>query len=127
MKLTVITPPRSFKPTEGVHLEDCARLELEANEQVTFVTHTGAEYDVARTAWGFYATPSLNGRLTKFGLRALLVKSFAAKYYLLFVEVGKEADLQRYLDVAGHVIVCWLDTDASLADLENRLTKHTDE
>ena len=127
MKLTVQDHPREFTPCPEVQIKDCARIELEANEQVTFITRTGAEYDVARTAWGFYATPSLNGRLTKFGMRALLVKNLKAKYYILIVEEGKEADLQRYLDTEGHVIVCWLDQDKSLAALDNSLKKHTNE
>lgn len=123
MKLTVQDPPREFTPCPAIRIKDCAKIELDANEQVTFVTPAGAEYDVARTAWGFYATPSLNGRLAKFGLRALLVKSLAEKYYLLLVEEGKEVDLQRYLDVEGHVIVCWLDKEESLAAIENSLMK----
>ena len=121
MKLTVQDPPRVFTPRPTIQMKDCARIKLDENEQVTFATDSGAEYDVARMSWGFYATPSLNGRLEKFGLRALLVKSQSAKCFVLLVERGKEADLQHYLNTEGHVIVCWLDSDATLAILENSL------
>ena len=74
MKFTPNDPPRLFEVEQGIQLKDCGRLLLAPGEQVTFVTTSGGEYDVARTAWGFYATPSLNDRLKKFGLKAVLTK-----------------------------------------------------
>ena len=123
MKLTPIDPPRVFQVGRGevIHIKDCAHIELEPDEQVTFKTESGAEYDVTRKSWGFYATPSLNDRLHQFGLRAVLVKSPASKYYIFLVERGKEADCQRYLDVEGHNIICWLDSDSELETLEAKL------
>ena len=120
MRFTPTQPPRTFKvglqlPTQ---LTDCGAIRLAPEEQVTFLTDNGAEYDVARKAWGFYATPSLNGRLASFGLRAVLVKSPSAKFYLLLVECGKETACQAYLDAERHTIVCWLDSDEALARFE---------
>lgn len=123
MKFKPIEPPRIFEAgrAEIVKLKDCARIELEADEQVTFVTESGAEYDVVRKSWGFYATPSLNGRLQQFGLRAVLVKSPGSKFYIFLVENGKEADCQNYLEKEGHKIVCWLDRDSELEAIERKL------
>ena len=125
MKFTPTDPPRAFDAGRGtlVRLRDCARIELEADEQVTFVTGSGAEYDVARKSWGYYAMPSLNGRLPRFGLRAVLVKAPDAKYYVFLVEYGKEVDFQSYLDVEGHVVVWWLDSDNDLEALERKLER----
>src|SRR5204863_5563233 len=77
MKLALTDPPREFGVGTGgaVRLKDCAHIALEPDEQVTFQTESGGEYDVVRKSWGFYATPSLNGRLERFNLRAVLVKS----------------------------------------------------
>ena len=99
MKLRVNDPPRTFSIGRGdpITIKDCAHIELEPNEQVTFVTADGKQYDVARKAWGFYATPSLNARLLDFKLRAVLVRSPTAKYYVMLVERGKEKDLEAYL------------------------------
>lgn len=123
MKITRHDPPRPFAVGRGepIQLQDCGRIELAPDEQVTFVTESGAEYDLARKSWGFYATPSLNGRLERFGLRGVLVKSPPGKYYVMLVERGRERDFQRYLDVEGHRVVCWLDSDAALAGLERAL------
>jgi hypothetical protein len=123
MKFTPINPPRVFNigRSEVIQMKDCAHIELQPDEQVTFVTESGAEYDVARKSWGFYATPSLNGRLSSFGLRGALVKSLGGRFYILLVESGKEADFQRYLDAEGHSIVSWLDTDSELEALERKL------
>ena len=81
MKITEQQPPRVFRTgrAQPIDLHDCARIQLDPDEQVTFITESGAEYDVARKAWGFYATPSLNGRLRQFGLRAALVKNLARR------------------------------------------------
>ncbi len=123
MKLEVIDPPRVFEVGVGksIQIKDCAHIELQPDEQVTFVTESGAEYDVARKSWGFYATPSLNGRLQRFGLRAVLVKSREAKFFVLLVESGREIDFQHYLDIEGHTIVCWLDDDGKLETVEQKL------
>jgi len=111
MKLTLVDPPRQF--TVGRHapitLKDCAHVELEPDEQVTFTTPAGGEYDVTRKSWGFYATPSLNGRLQRFGLTATLVKNLEGYYFVLLVEQGKESDFARYVEaeeltVIGHLV-----------------------
>ena len=116
MKITEQQPPRVFRTgrAQPIDLHDCARILLDADEQVTFVTESGAEYDVARKAWGFYATPSLNGRLRQFGLRAALVKNFIGKFYVFLVEAGREEACLAYLAAEDNVLVRWLDTDESL-------------
>ena len=123
MKITELSPPRTFVVGREVtvHIRHCANIELAADEQVTFVTESNGEFDVTRKSWGFYATPSLNGRLQKFGLRAVLVKNLDAKFYILLVESGKETDFQRYIDIDGITIVSWLDNDSEIACLEQKL------
>lgn len=58
MKFRQVDPPRRF--TAGRHeieLRHVAGIVLEPDEVVTFHTDAGAQYDVARKVWGFYATP----------------------------------------------------------------------
>lgn len=123
MKFTLNDPPRVFEVGFGepIQMKDCAHIQLEADEQITLVTESGGEYDVARKSWGFYATPSLNGRLEHFGLRPVLLKSRINRYFLVLVERGKEPDFERYLDVEGLKVVCWMDTTARLEKLEEKL------
>ena len=120
MKWKVNDPPREYGTGRGdpIIIKDCARIELVPNEQVTFVTESGAEYDVTRKPWGFYATPSINGRLLNFGLRAALIRSYVGKYYLFLVERGKEPDLERYLAKEKNQLVRWLDNDKDLSAVE---------
>lgn len=101
-----------------IDMKDFGQIELAVDEQVTFVTESGSEYDLARKSWGFYATPSLNNRLGRFGLRPLLVRSPGKLYYVFLLEKGKEAELERYLHEEGHDIICWLDDPASLEKIE---------
>ena len=123
MKIDVKDPPREFEVGLGeiIRLKDCAHVRLVPDEQVTFFTESGAEYDVARKDWGFYATPSLNGRLERFNLRGVLVKNRKKQYFVMLVERGKEALFQRYLDVEGLTVVTWLDTGEALERLEQRM------
>ncbi|HEX4450474.1 MAG TPA: class I SAM-dependent methyltransferase [Kofleriaceae bacterium] len=120
MKLRVIEPPRIFETGRGapIAIADCARIELSPDEQVTFVTPAGAEYDVTRKAWGFYATPSLNGRLLNFNLRAAIARGPAAKYYVFLVERGHESAFEAYLAAEQNTLVRWLDNDDDLRAVE---------
>ena len=120
MKVDAKDPPREFVVGHGsvIRMKDCARIDLAPDEQVTFTTEGGGEYDVARKIWGFYATPSTNARLPRFGLRAALAKSWENKYFVYLVERGKEPDFQRYLESERNRIIAWLDTDEACAALE---------
>lgn len=119
MQLQRNDPPREFQvgAPPQITIRDCGRIALEADEQVTFTTEAGGEYDVARKSWGFYATPSANGRLAKFNLRTALVINAAGMLYVMLVESGCEQDFQEYLDHDGQRVITWLDTDAAVERL----------
>lgn len=123
MRITRTDPPRTFSvgSEKEIRLKDCGRIELSPDEQVTFVTDAGAEYDVVRKSWGFYATPSMNQRLKKFGLKAVLIKSPDGKFYIFLVEKDKEGDFQRYLEREKLRLIHWLDDDTSLEELERKV------
>ena len=70
---------------------------------------------------GYYATPSINGRLRDHGLRAALVRNPAGKLYLMLVQGGREAEFQEYLRQDRQQVICWLDSDEAAADLCDRL------
>ena len=114
MKFDPKSPPRAFDAA-GRTLQDCGAMALEPGEQVTFTTPAGGECDFARTDWGFYATPSLNGRLAGFGLRGALVRNADGKNFVVLVEEGRTAAFEAYLDEQKMQIVRWLDGD--LTDL----------
>ncbi|MCR9221866.1 MAG: hypothetical protein NXI21_16700 [Alphaproteobacteria bacterium] len=111
MDLTRIDPPRRFRVGRdgAIELSECARIALQPDEQVTFTTPAGGEYDVARKDWGFYATPSLNGRLPAHGLRPALCANAAGQLYLLLVETGCEEAFHAYLDGEAMRVLLWLD------------------
>lgn len=120
MKVVARDPPRRFRVgMDGrIELLDCGRIELAPDEQVTFTTEAGGEYDVARKAWGFYATPSLNARLPRFGLRPALVKGQGDTYFVVLVERGRESTFDAYLEDEGLTLLRWLDDAAFLRGLE---------
>jgi hypothetical protein len=123
MKLTEKRPPRVFEVgnVEKFPMHDCGAVRLEPDEQLTFTTESGAEYDLARKDWGFYATPSLNGRLPSFGLRAVLVRNPSERYFVLLVEKDRQAQFDAYVKSERLAIVCWLDSIERLRALEKAI------
>lgn len=121
MKLQGKTPPRRFLVGNEIKFEmkDCGELRLDPDEQITLTTPDGAEYDVARKIWGFYATPSLNSRLLSFGLRAVLVKNPIGRYFVMLVEQGKEELFDDYMRAERLELICRMDTSAELEKLES--------
>lgn len=120
MKFTPKDPPRRFAVGNAVRFEmaDCGSMALDADEQVTFLTPAGGEFDVARKSWGFYATPSLNGRLAQFALRAVLIRNtLTDRYFVVIVERGQEPAFEAYLGQESCEIVAWLDTTETLSRL----------
>ncbi|MGE0268302.1 MAG: hypothetical protein AB7S78_07590 [Candidatus Omnitrophota bacterium] len=117
-------PPRRFTVgmDKQITISDCGDIYLNHNEQVTFKTQDGKEYDLAKKDWGYYATPSLNGRLEQFNLRGVLVKNMVSKrYFVLLVERGKEPEFEEYLKEEQLKIITWMDNSDVLNNLEQKL------
>ncbi len=112
-------PPRTFEAGSDIKriIKDCGMIKLSPDEQVTFVTESGNEYDLTRKDFGFYATPSLNGRLKEFNLRAVLVKNTQDRFFILLVENGKEDLFDKYIEEEKITIVTWLDDTETLSKL----------
>jgi hypothetical protein len=126
VKFIPIDPPRKFAVSGAgvrLNLSDCGRVALSGDEQVTFTTEAGAEFDVTRKSWGFYATPSTNGRLKTFGLRAALVRNVAGRLFVVLVEQGREAEFLAYVEADKQALLTWLDDDASVERLAALLGK----
>jgi hypothetical protein len=128
VRVDPVEPPRTFEVGEGgARLAHVADLELEADEVVTFKTASGTEFDVTRKAWGYYGTPSFNGRLQEHGLRAALalgmprVTESSERMYLMLVEAGREPEFEAYMSAEGMRVLAWLDDDQRVADAASRL------
>jgi len=104
-------PPRVFEvgATAQIEIKDCGDISLEAGEQVTFVTASGKEHDFAAKSWGFYATPSVNGRLKDQGFKTALVKNAFDKFYIMVVDVNEMNAFEDYLSEESNEVVEWLD------------------
>ncbi|NCY20570.1 hypothetical protein EBX31_01255 [bacterium] len=123
MKFLPQQPPRAFQVgSQGqITIFDHGKIDLQPNEQVTFVLPQGGEYDVTRKEWGFYATPSLNGRLEQFGLRGVLIKNRGTgRFFVLLVQKEKEVAFEQYCQTENLVAVAWLDSTAALESFEKK-------
>lgn len=120
MELNETKPPRAFMVglRNTVEMKEAAKIFLEPDEIVTFLGAPGVEYDVARKVWGFYATPSLNYRLPKFGLRPALVKNSQGRWYVLLIEGDGGKAFKEYVKSEAVSIVAWLDSKETLKKIE---------
>jgi hypothetical protein len=111
MELIKTDPPRLFKVgfNRKITIADTGKIKLESNEQVTFITEESNEYDVVSKDWGFYATPSMNGRLKKFGFKTALVKNSFNKYYVMIVDINHMDSFNSYLIEEKQIVIEWLD------------------
>ena len=111
MKFEVKEPPRKYScGIDGaVEISDCASVRLESDEQVTFFTPDGKEHDFTAKSWGFYATPSVNGRLKDQGLKTALVKNSQDRFYVMVVDADKLEEFNQYLSKEKNEVVEWLD------------------
>lgn len=111
MKFDAKKPPRTFRVGQSAKIEisDCGTMKLGDDEQITFVTASGKEYDVAAKSWGFYATPSVNSRLVKQGFKTALVKNSLGQYYVTIVDLSRMKEFEAYLAAEKGVVEEWLD------------------
>ena len=123
MKFEEKNPAREYQVgvEQDITIKDCGQMHLEADEQITFVDAGGGEYDVAKKSWGYYATPSINGRLESFNYKTALCKNKVGRYYVLLVEASKEDEFFAYLKKEQIELVAWLN-DQSVLDQLNGLT-----
>ncbi|MGH8574682.1 MAG: hypothetical protein ACREX8_19245 [Gammaproteobacteria bacterium] len=122
MRIEPVEPPREFGVGHrGGRLRHVGDAWLEPDEMITLRTDSGTELDVTRKSWGYYGSPSLNGRLRDHGLRAALAVGVprdgeqANRMYLLLVEEGREDEFRAYLEAEEMKVVTWLDSDEAIA------------
>ena len=123
MKMIEKNPPREFEVGFEYKriIKDCGTVEIDTDEQVTFTTKSGGEYDVTRKEWGFYMGPSLNGRLFSFKLHPVLVKNRLNRFFMLLMEAGFEESFQKYLEEEQLSIISWMHTDDDLEKHERKV------
>lgn len=108
---------------KDIVIKDQGKIYLSDNEQITLMTSKNNEFDIVKKDWGYYATPSLNGRLKKFNLRSVLVRNESDQYYILMVERGLEDSFKQYIHEEKQKIICWLDSTENLKQLENKMSE----
>lgn len=108
MKVIENDVPREFT-VKGVTLKDCARIKLDYDEMVTFVTPSGREYDFTAKSFGFYITQSVNNRMAREGFKTALTMNPEKRVYIQAVEKDKIGDFMDYLNEQDGTLLCWLD------------------
>ena len=100
MKFTENVPPREFRGGKvwPIPMRDVGRIELSPSELITFTGPDQAEFDISRTTFGYYATPSVNQRLKSFGWRTAVARNPQGHLYVLLVHETLEHEYLDYLE-----------------------------
>jgi|GEM_PF-288153 len=111
MRIELKKTPRKFQVGQDkqITISDCGNIYLDPDEQVTFMTPTGKEYDFAAKSWGFYATPSVNSRLVNQGFKTALVKNSIGQCYIMVVDPIHMDEFKKYIREEKNEVVEWLD------------------
>ncbi|RED52445.1 hypothetical protein [Aestuariispira insulae] len=116
MKIYPKNEPRRFT-IKGVTISHVADINLDPDEMITLRRDDGSEYDVAAKSWGYYATPSLNGRLRDQGFRSVLVKNKSTgQRYVLLVREGQQSAFNEYLAHQDMKVLGFLDEECVKID-----------
>ena len=80
VKIIINKIPRIFTvgQIKKINIKDYGKIHLRKNEQLTFISGKNKNqkhYDITKKNWGYYATPSLNGRLKDNNFKSALVKN----------------------------------------------------
>ena len=111
MKIYPKNEPRRYT-VHGVTISHVADIDLDPDEMITLRRADGAEYDVAAKDWGFYATPSTNGRLREQGYRSVLAKSNkTGRRYVMLVREGEQSAFNEYLAHQDMKVLGFLDEE----------------
>ncbi len=119
MKIDTKRVPRIF-PVGIAHtqLSHVADIDLEPDEMVTFVTEGELEYDVCRKSWGYYATPSLGGRLRAFGWRAAVMRNIDTRHcFVVLIQEDMEGEWMAYMISERQELVMWIDDFETLSGM----------
>jgi len=111
MQIHLKQTPRPFMvgKNHDIEITDLGDIHLQPNEQISFVTESGCRHDFVAKEWGFYATPSINGRLKNEGFKTALVQNLQGNIYVMVVEENKSQLFQKYCLNEDQKILTWLD------------------
>tara|TARA_B100001093_G_C26436607_1_gene846274 strand:- start:149 stop:511 length:363 start_codon:yes stop_codon:yes gene_type:complete len=111
MKIDQKNPVRKFYASRNndIVISHQADITLLPDEQITFLTEDGAEFDFVRKDWGYYATPSINRRLRSFGFHSAVVQNTKGHIYIFVVEQAKMQEFEKYCKTENQTVLMWLD------------------
>jgi hypothetical protein len=111
MQIDAFAEPRRFPVGEAeIQLSHVANIDLQPDEMVTFISDGGREYDVTAKDWGYYATPSVGGRLRHFGMRAALMRNVDTRQVFVVLVFDDQVPAWRgYMKDERQELVMWLD------------------
>ena len=102
-----------------IKIKHKANIFLADNEMVTFIDKRKMSYDVTKKNWGYYATPSINGRLKNNKFKTALVSNEQGKIFIMLVEKNNINKFKLYCKNEKQKIIIWLDDNKKTKKMFN--------
>ena len=103
---------------KNTKIKKAANIKLNNDCVITFISSDKKEYDFCKKKWGYYATPSINHRLTDNNFRAVIIKNILNKHFICVVEKDKIKEFRDYLKKDKQKVIMWLN-NKNLKKIEN--------
>lgn len=116
MEVDAFAKARSFAVgVEKIELKHVANIALEPDEMVTFISQGDREYDVVAKDWGYYATPSVGGRLRRFEMRAALMRNIDTLQAFVVLVFDDQTDAwHKYMKAERQEFIMWLGDEQAI-------------
>ena len=124
MHIDAFPEPRRFPVgVASVEISHVANIALAPDELVTFTSSGDREYDLTAKDWGYYATPSVGGRLRHFGMRAALMRNIDTRQVFVVIVFDDQVGAwQEYMVAERQDLVFWLDDIDELRNLTSPIS-----
>jgi hypothetical protein len=103
---------------KNINIKKVANIKIKNDCMVTFINNDKKEYDFCKKKWGYYATPSINHRLTDNNFRTVIIKNILNKHFICVVEKDKIKEFSDYLKKDKQKVIMWLN-NKNLKKIEN--------
>ena len=102
--------PRNFSPVKNINLNDCGKISLRNNEQISLIYSSGINNDIVKKEWGFYLTNSCNNNLRIKGFKiAFVLNQTFDRTFINLVHKTKINEFNKYLKIQNSIVLLWLD------------------
>ena len=95
-----------------ITLKQAASIKMHKNDNISIYFDKFVNYDITKKDWGFYCLPSINKRLKRFNLKAVLTRNCRLNTYFIMLVVNEKKLIRKFKNYCKKEdlkLITWLD------------------